>query len=189
MSELLGRPLISVIIPLFNKASYVNEALKSVKRQSFPHYEVIVIDDGSSDEGASIVSATGFPRMRLIQQANAGVSAARNNGIAHASADFVALLDADDIWREDHLKHLWELHLAQPDARLLANAFLEVRSTRDRVVGPPQVTYRSVADFISDAAMGRSWVFTSAAMVHRKSCLLTGGFQVGELRGRPRCVD
>lgn len=176
------RPSISVVITLFNKASYIVEALRSVDRQSFSDYEVIVVDDGSSDDGASIVSEIA-PSARLIRQSNAGVSAARNQGVARASGDFVAFLDADDIWREDHLTNLWELHLAQPHARLLANTYCEVGGSRGRVTGPARVSYRNVPDFFTEAAMGISWVFTSAAMTHRGSFLSIGGFEVGESRG------
>lgn len=176
-------PLISVAVPLFNKQDYVGDSLASVARQSFSGYEIIVVDDGSTDDGASAVRALNLPNLKLIKQANAGVSAARNRCLAEASAEFVAFLDADDIWREDHLRHLWELHLACPDARLLANSFLEVSSLANRSVTSGPATYRGVTDFIAEAAEGRSWVFTSAAMVHRRTCLSLDGFRVGESRG------
>ncbi len=176
-------PAISIAVPLFNKREYVGDSLASVARQSFSDYEIIVVDDGSTDDGVSVVKALNLPNLRLIKQANAGVSAARNRCLAEASSEFVAFLDADDIWREDHLKHLLEMHFACPDARLLANSFLEVSSPIDRSVAPGATTYRGVADFIAEAAAGRSWIFTSAAMVHRESCLSLGGFQVGESRG------
>lgn len=170
-------------MPLFNKRHYVGDSLAGVARQSFSDFEIIVVDDGSTDDGASVVKALNLPNLKLITQANAGVSAARNRCLAEASSEFVAFLDADDIWREDHLKHLWGLHLACPDARLLANSFLEVSSVTGRNIASVRTTYRGVADFIAEAAAGRSWVFTSAAMVRRESCLSLGGFQVGESRG------
>lgn len=170
-------------MPLFNKRDYIGDSLAGVARQSFSDFEIIVVDDGSTDDGASIVKALNLPNLKLITQANAGVSVARNRCLAEASSEFVAFLDADDIWREDHLKHLWRLHLAYPDARLLANSFLEVSNVMDRNIASHGIAYRGVADFVAEAAAGRSWVFTSAAMVHRESCLSLGGFQVGENRG------
>lgn len=181
-------PSISIAVPLFNKRAYIGKSLASVARQSFSDYEIIVVDDGSTDDSVSVAEALSLPNLKLISQANAGVSAARNRCIAEASSEFVAFLDADDIWRDDHLKHLWQLHLACPDARLLANSYLEVPRTgaaglEHANAGHADVAYRRVPDFIAEAATGQSWVFTSAAMVHRETCLSLGGFEVGESRG------
>lgn len=170
-------------MPLFNKRAYVGDSLASVARQSFSDYEIIVVDDGSSDDSATVVKAMNLPNLKLITQVNAGVSAARNRCLAEASSEFVAFLDADDVWREDHLKHLSELRVAFPTAGLLANSFLEVSNVTSCRLGPAIVTYRNVEDFVAEAAAGRSWVFTSAAMVHRERCLSIGGFELGESRG------
>lgn len=175
-------PRISVAVPLFNKRAYIADSLRSVARQSFTDYEIIVVDDGSTDGGAQVVAALNLPNLKLITQKNAGVSVARNRCLTESSSDFVAFLDADDVWREDHLKHLWELHTAFPGAGLLANSFLEVSSVTDRA-DTFAVRYREVGDFIAEAATGQVWVFTSAAMVHRERCLSVGGFEAGENRG------
>lgn len=169
-------------MPLFNKRAYVGDSLASVARQSFADYEIIVVDDGSTDDGASVVKAMNLPNLKLITQANAGVSAARNRCLAESSAEFVAFLDADDVWQQDHLKHLWELHTVFPEACLLANSFLEVSNITSRG-SASAVGYRKVADFIAEAAAGQAWVFTSAAMVHRDRCISIGGFETGENRG------
>jgi glycosyltransferase involved in cell wall biosynthesis len=176
-------PKISIVMPLFNKRAYVGDSIASVARQSFSDFELIVVDDGSTDGSASIVSSTGLPRLKLMTQANAGVSAARNRGLAAASSQLVAFLDADDVWRPDHLKCLWELSVAYPDACLVANAFLEVDQVMQDHLRSTHVSYRRVEDFIAEAASGRFWVFTSAAMVRRDACLSIGGFRLGESRG------
>lgn len=95
----LNKPLkVSVIIPLYNKAPYVRRALDSVAAQTFADFEVIVVDDGSTDDGPAIARDYGDPRLRLIQQTNAGPGAARNAGIAQAKGELIAFLDADDEW-------------------------------------------------------------------------------------------
>ncbi len=94
---------VSVIIPLFNKAPYVERALTSVFAQTYSDFELIVVDDGSSDEGLRIVQGNKDPRVRLVTQENAGPGAARNRGLGLAQGELVAFLDADDEWLPNYL--------------------------------------------------------------------------------------
>lgn len=119
----------SVIIPLYNKAPYIRKALESVLAQTYADYELIIIDDGSTDGSAEIAEAilqdpasrliASSPR-RLIRQANSGVSAARNNGVAQASGDYIAFLDADDWWEPTYLERMAQLIEDYPEVGLYA---------------------------------------------------------------------
>jgi glycosyltransferase involved in cell wall biosynthesis len=99
--------MFSVVVPLYNKAAYIEFTLRSVQAQSWADYEVLVVDDGSTDAGPNIVQAIANQDacIRLIRQANSGVSAARNAGISAAIGDWVAFLDADDWWHPEYLSH------------------------------------------------------------------------------------
>jgi len=90
--------MISIVIPLYNKAPHIRRAVDSVLRQSVTNFECIVVDDGSTDGSGDIIKNIKDPRIRLIRQSNMGVSAARNRGVAESACPFVAFLDADDEW-------------------------------------------------------------------------------------------
>lgn len=107
------RPVVSVIIPVYNGARFLRAALESVFAQTYQPFEVIVVDDGSSDD--SRVIAQSFPDVRYIQQANQGVAAARNNGIEAARGDFFAFLDQDDLWTPEKLKLQMDHLLTHPE--------------------------------------------------------------------------
>ena len=109
-------PTISIVIPLFNKEAYIRRSIDLGFAQTFADFEVIVVDDGSTDDSADIVRRYSDPRIRLIRQENAGVSAARNRGIAAATTPFVALLDADDEWRPGFLEKVSHALSCYPDA-------------------------------------------------------------------------
>lgn len=94
---------VSVIVPLFNKAATVRRTLRSIGAQTYTHWEAIVVDDGSTDDGPSIVEGMGDSRFRLIRQTNAGPGAARNRGLRESHGEYVAFLDADDEWKPEYL--------------------------------------------------------------------------------------
>lgn len=95
---------VSIVIPLYNKAPYVERALNSIAAQTFSDFEVIVVDDGSTDNGAALARRYPDPRVRLMSQSNAGPGPARNAGLAQAKGDLVAFLDADDEWLSTYLE-------------------------------------------------------------------------------------
>jgi glycosyltransferase involved in cell wall biosynthesis len=117
----------SVIIPLFNKALHIERAIKSIFEQTCQDFEIIVVNDGSTDNGREIVERINDPRLRLINQHNQGVSVARNRGTYAASNKFIAFLDADDEWLPDFLRNIQILINNFPDCGAYATAIKTVR--------------------------------------------------------------
>jgi glycosyltransferase involved in cell wall biosynthesis len=117
------KPLVSVIIPLFNKEKEISRSLRSVLSQSVKDIEIIVVDDGSVDKGREMALTFNDPRIRLICQENSGVSAARNRGISEAGSDLVAFLDADDEWRPNFLETVLSLSERFPKSSVFATSY------------------------------------------------------------------
>ena len=175
----------SVIIPLYNKAPYIRKALESVLAQTYTDYELIIVDDGSTDGSAEIAEAflqTPASRLsplafRLIRQANSGVSAARNNGVAQAHGDYIAFLDADDWWEPTYLERMAQLIEDYPDAGLYACNYVYYKPGKTHValniptgyINYPKAYYKSNA----------MPVWTGAAMIPRKVFDELGGFPLG----------
>jgi hypothetical protein len=103
------RPVVSVVIPLYNKRSSIGRAVHSVLDQSFEDLELIVVDDGSDDGSSEVLRFLSDPRMRVIRQPNQGVSVARNRGILEARGEYLAFLDGDDEWEADFLDVLLDV--------------------------------------------------------------------------------
>lgn len=183
--------MISVVIPLYNKADTIAHAVASVQAQSFQAWRLIVVDDGSRDEGAQRVAAEAArdPRITLVQQRNAGVSVARNRGLAEAATDLVAFLDADDAWLPGHLDNLMTLHAWQPDAPAWATAYRLVDDVGgDRVVltrkparaeDQPGVQRYLIEDYFAESVDLEFPVHSSAVMVSKAALLRIGGFPPG----------
>jgi GT2 family glycosyltransferase len=114
-----GEPTFSVVIPAFNARSTIGAAIASVLEQTLPAREIVVVDDGSTDGTHDVVEGW-VDHVVYVRTANRGVSAARNKGLRHATASFVAPLDADDVWLPERLEALAALATARPDLDLLA---------------------------------------------------------------------
>ncbi len=95
--------LVSVIIPAYNAAPFIEETIRSIYGQTYLHWEIVIIDDGSTDNTASIIDSLNDDRVKMIRQANAGVAAARNNGLAYTNGKMVVFFDADDLMSPDFL--------------------------------------------------------------------------------------
>jgi glycosyltransferase involved in cell wall biosynthesis len=118
-------PKVSVIIPTYNRATTVRNAIESVLGQTFTDLEVIVVDDGSSDDTGKILRETYGDRIRYFAQANQGVSAARNKGLAEARGEWIALLDSDDLWEKDKLE--WQFKALERFSPQCGACYTDVR--------------------------------------------------------------
>jgi len=175
---------ISVIIPLYNKSSYIARALNSVLNQTYQNFEIIVVDDGSTDDGAKIVRGFIDPRIRLIDQENRGVSAARNRGVDEAISDFIAFLDADDEWIPHHLETIIRLLDKYPDAGMYSTAH-KIRTndgkTRwakyDFIPNPPWEGI--IPNYFKSGCEGDFPVSSSNVIIPRKIFHEMGGFPEG----------
>ena len=115
-------PRVSVVIPAFNAAALIGTTLASVLEGTYQDLELVVIDDGSADETAAVAAAYGA-KVRVVSQANAGMSAARNVGIAQSHGQFIALLDADDVWHPQKLALQVAAMDAEPDVGVCYTEF------------------------------------------------------------------
>lgn len=158
----MSSPLVSVVIPAHNAAEFVGEAIDSVLRQSYRHYEIVVVDDGSSDTTASIVGR--YPGVRLLRQPQRGAGAARNAGIRSTKGELIAFLDADDWWTPDKLERQVALLGSRPDAGMVVTEHVHVFDD-----GGAAVTDKSLA-LAGDAVRGiflHSLIGTPTVMVRR----------------------
>lgn len=138
----MNPPRFSVIIPVFNGEAFVARAIESALAQMLPAHEIIVVDDGSTDDTAAVVArfaAANAPLVRYLHQPNAGVSAARNTGASAASGDWLAFLDADDWYYPHRLSAHAELIAAQPGLDFLTGDYDYLRPDGSRISGSMEI--------------------------------------------------
>jgi glycosyltransferase involved in cell wall biosynthesis len=123
------RPLISVVIPTYNRCTFLKEALTSVQEQSYAPIEMIVVDDGSTDGTEKMLGQLSFP-LTILRQPNRGVSAARNAGIRAAHGELIALLDSDDYWLPEKIEHQVRLFQDRPEAMICQTEEIWIRNGR-----------------------------------------------------------
>jgi len=176
-----NRPLVSVIIPTFNRAWAVERAVDSVLDQDYRPFELIVVDDGSTDQTAEILARYGN-QLTVVCQENRGVSAARNAGIARAEGDLIAFLDSDDFWRPKKLTIQVDFFTSHPDALICQTGEFWVRNGR-RV--NPGRRHRKLSGMIFTSSLELCLVSPSAVMMRKTLFSMVGGFD----ETLPACED
>ena len=169
---------VSVIVPAYNAAAHIRHSLRSACEQSYEELEIIVVDDGSTDNTGEIIRNE-FPEVHYIRQANGGVSVARNTGIQAAKGDFLAFLDADDIWHPQKAEAQVRLFERYPAAVLSRTVVLHGRRPQDFLVPLFHHSHdlpRHHIDRDFSISFRTPFFATSTVMVRRAAALEAGGF-------------
>ncbi len=176
--------MISVVIPLYNKEQSIASTLQTVLKQTYQDFEIVIVNDGSTDYSVEEVTKVTDPRIRLIHQKNAGVSAARNRGIEEAKGEYIAFLDADDEWKPDYLKTQYELTQKYPECSIFACNY-EFKDTQGKVTPTiiRKLTFKGedgiLSNYFEVASCSHPPLWTSAVMIKKNVIQSIGGFPVG----------
>ena len=165
---------ISVVVPLYNKEKSIEATLQSVLAQTYTDYEIIIVDDGSTDNSLNVmrkrISELENESIRVIQKENGGVSSARNRGIEDSKGEYIAFLDADDLWDKEYLAEQIKLIHDFPDAAMWGINFAETNNgqlVRKLATGLPE-GYRGYVDNYFQIKGRHSDLFCSSSVVIRK---------------------
>lgn len=173
--------MFSVVIPLYNKELSIRNTIQSVLDQTCQDFEVVVVNDGSTDKSAAVVEAIEDDRIRLIHQKNQGVSAARNRGIQEARNEWVAFLDGDDLWEKAHLQEISLMMRKFPDEKVFVTSF-EYSDKRPMFRHPRSEPIFKVENYFKEA-LKESLMWTSIVVVHKSCIEVVGGFNEKLNRG------
>ena len=173
----------SLVVPVHNKGPHVARAIESVLAQSYPHFELLIIDDASTDDSLQAILKFEDERIRLLKRSTPGPGgyAARNLGVREAQHDWIAFLDADDEWTPEHLSRCADIIAAEPSARFIGAGFVyrDAQGEVLRVRCEPSATLFERADF---GAILENMAFCVPTVVIRKELLISaGGFPEGQM--------
>ena len=172
-SQVEAAPLVSVVIPCYNQARFLGEAIESVLAQSYPHFEVIVVDDGSTDNTSEV--AASYAGVRCIRQDNQGLAGARNTGIRESKGSYLVFLDADDRLLPDALKVGVEWLKARPECAFVSGLYRLIAADGSPL---PPIREQPCPDKEQYMEMLRGeYIITPAVIMHRRSVFeAVGGF-------------
>lgn len=176
--------MISVIIPLYNKEAQIASTLQTVLNQTYQDFEIVIVNDGSTDNSVAEVNKIKDNRIRVINQKNAGVSAARNRGIKEAQYDLVAFLDADDEWKPRYLETQYTLYLKYPKCSVFAVNY-EFRNLKGEVTHTIinklsfDSEYGILTNYFEVASCSHPPICSISIMVKKNAIESIGGFPDG----------
>ena len=161
--------MISVVIPLFNKQGSIRSTIESVLAQSFRDFELIIVDDGSTDGSMAAIKSINDPRIRLIKKRNGGVSSARNEGIRRATGEYVAFLDGDDLWEPGFLAEVISLVQFYPEAGIIGTSYYFLENGKMRRAEKPLAD--GFHGIIDNTSWDKGHLFWTSAVCCKKSAL------------------
>ena len=166
--------MISIVTPAYNAEKFIAKTIESVLQQTFTDWELIIVNDGSSDGTVEVVNPYLGDRIRLFSQANAGVSVARNKGVSHAKGELIALLDADDYWLPDNLQMKHNLLLSTGSDFVFSNLYIGDKDLKIVEKGP----IGTDIDMVYHLLMWRGAVIPGASsnLLLKKECFNTVRF-------------
>ncbi|MBW2668721.1 MAG: glycosyltransferase [Deltaproteobacteria bacterium] len=181
MNKIEKKPQVSVIIPTYNRGWIIKEAIDSVLAQDYTEFELIVVDDGSTDHTADVLDSYRNV-IKVLSQKNKGVSAARNRGIAEASGKFIAFLDSDDLWLSQKLSAQIEFFTQTPDALICQTEEVWIRNG---LKVNPKKRHKKPSGMIFEPSLALCLVSPSAVMIRRSLLEIVGNFD----ETLPACED
>ncbi len=173
---------VSIVIPLYNKEKSIERAILSVLNQTHKNFELIIVNDGSTDNSKKNANNIHDSRFKLIDQKNKGVSAARNRGVLAASTNYICFLDADDEWHPHFLKEILNLIKINPNAGIFCTRYKTIDEKGKDFVGKislPEGYAGHVNDFFSCFRKSRSLICSSNVCMNKKNLQEVGGFPEG----------
>lgn len=173
--------MFSVVIPLYNKEISIKSTIESVLNQTFDNFELIVVDDGSTDASPYIVSEIKDDRIKLIRQKNQGVSVARNRGVKEAKYKWIAFLDGDDLWKENHLVEILKMMDKYPDRNVYVTSF-EYSDGRYMYKLPRNVEIFKIDNYFKES-LKEYLICTDVIVINKESFNIVGGFNENLNRG------
>lgn len=172
--------MFSIIIPYYKKRNYIERCLDSVIAQTYQGFEIILVDDGSQDDIAELI-AQKYPQVNLIQQENQGVSAARNKGIAHATKEYVAFLDADDYWSPFYLEQNAEIIKNNENVKIIGSHYSRIKHEVE--IDHLPLKYRELKNYFKKQAIKNTLFLTSATIIKIEFFRKNSGFNPDLKRG------
>lgn len=172
-------PFFSVIIPLYNKENFIENTLRSVLNQSFTDFEIIIVNDGSTDASEEKAKQFIDTRIRYYSKENDGVSTARNYGIALAQSDYISFIDADDYWYPNFLQEMFANINQFPNQKVFTAA-IEIETSSKIIEAQYSIKKTSDCEIVNyfDASVKESVIWTSSAVFHKSVFEEIGNFDI-----------